>query len=128
MQYPAYLRLVFQPVGDLHRAELMLPKPDSERPQPSCGEIGVVGAYILAETLSGAGQGLPLRRGRGDRSHHQVGMTGDIFGDRHDREVDALADRLEKEGRGPCVVQQGGNSARFRHGADSRHVLHLESQ
>jgi len=53
-------------------------------------------------------------------------MAHDIFGGGLDRDVDAMGERLEVEGRCPRIVQDDHRAGSVRGFHDRRNVLHLE--
>ena len=59
-------------------------------------------------------------------SHHDVGVAADIFGRRLHRQIDAMSERVEMQGRCPGVVHNDGGAALMCDLRDRRNVLHLE--
>src|SRR3546814_8156225 len=103
VQNRRYFRLLSQPLCYLKSACLMLGQSDLQGAQPSAGEIAIIGAGRLTESVSRLAQRCPQSRSRCYGAQHQVTVHGYILGAGKNGQIDALADGPEIERRRPRI-------------------------
>src|SRR3546814_1785427 len=78
--------------------------------QPSAGEIAIIGAGRVTESVRRLAQRWPQGRSRCYGAQHQVTVPGYIFGAGKNGQIDAMADGPEIERRRPGIVHQRHDS------------------
>ena len=82
----------------------------------------------MAELIGRLPQPRPEAARRGERAHHRVRMTANIFGQAHHRHVDAMRDRRKEQRGRPGVVEHRHDAVFTGNARDRGYILHLEGQ
>jgi hypothetical protein len=118
-----------QPLSDGPAALFMPPEPDIQGAQSPQHGVGVLGGDRPADVhhagLQAAGDsGLPGRR----RTHEGIGVSAHILGQRLDRDIHAVIQRLEEMSCAPGVVDETEDSPGPGRRREAGHILHLKAQ
>src|SRR5690606_10334234 len=97
-------RLRFQPCGEVERARLVAPQPQTNRGKTGRDLVDVVGPCTAAKRADTFQQPWPAGFVCRYSAEQHVGMTGRIFCRRVDRDVDAVVERAKEQRRRPGVV------------------------
>src|SRR5260221_297954 len=114
VEHLMHLRPFGEPGGDGEARLNLALQPHAHAAHAAQRQPAIVRAGILAERQSGRAHALPIGiRLGGDGAEQHVGMTDDIFGQRLDRDVDAVLEGL-KEMNAPGIVEQELGACRSR--------------
>ena len=126
VQHPNDSLLALQPLRHRNCGHFMLSQPLREGSEPAQDQPGIIAGHTKPKTAHRAPDSGPKFVGNYDRAHQHVGVTAPVLGQRNNRHVDTMLERMKVQRAAPRVVNHRKCAVLARRCSKARNVLNLE--